>query len=130
MTRLTLVNRAREKDLACSSDALEVSITNADKLEESKAEINLLESLPEISRLAISASGFVFDPVSGQSYTANDSALAILKALPSDLRQSTHLSEPLPAPLLSILRQQFDAPAALLERDVLEFLGVLRELVR
>lgn len=126
MTRLTLVNRAREEAVAHSSDALGVSITNADNLQENKAEATLLESLPGISRLAISASGFVFDPVSGQSYTANDSALAILKALPSDLQQSTHLSEP----LLSILRQQFDATDALLERDVLEFLGVLRELVR
>jgi len=126
MTRLTLVNRAREKALTFSSEMPGVSITNADNLEESKTEVTLLDSLPRISRLAISASGFVFDPVSGQSYTANDSALAILKALPSDLQQSTQPSEQ----LLNILNQQFDVPTALLERDVLEFLGVLRELLR
>ncbi len=34
-----------------------------------------------IDSLAISHNGFVFDPVSGQSFTANETALALLQCL-------------------------------------------------
>ena len=34
-----------------------------------------------IRRLALSESGFVFDPVSGQSFTVNDTGLALLRLL-------------------------------------------------
>jgi len=75
-----------------------------------------------MGRLAISNSGFVFDPVSGASYTVNPSGLAILRALQSGCTQMDDL--------MHILAEEFTAPRNVLERDVIEFSGRLREVFR
>lgn len=70
-------------------------------------------------RLALSNSGFVFDPVSGASYTVNTSGLAILRALQDGCGQITDMMRTLDA--------EFETPLSVLERDVIEFAGHLRE---
>ena len=45
----------------------------------------LLPSASSIRRLAISESGFVFDPCSGRSFTVNDTGMEVLKALQEGL---------------------------------------------
>jgi len=76
--------------------------------------------LANLQRLAISESGFVFDPVSGHNFTVNETGLVILRLLQKD-NQLT--------PLLDHLANEYDAPRRELERDVLEFAGLLRDYV-
>lgn len=78
------------------------------------------ESLPDpavLNRLAISDSGFVFDPVTGNSFLVNETGLDILQRLKnaSDL-----------AALVDALVEQYAAPYRDIERDVGEFLVALR----
>ena len=83
--------------------------------------INEQEILPDamvLNRLAISESGFLFDPVSGHSFTVNETGLAILRAL----QTNHHLDA-----LREALTSAYDVDEAALDRDLLEFLGSLRE---
>lgn len=76
--------------------------------------------LSNLQRLAISESGFVFDPVSGHNFTVNETGLAILRLL----QKNTEIE-----PLLDHLSQDYDMSQREIERDVLEFAGVLRDFV-
>ena len=73
---------------------------------------------PEIlNRLAISETGFVFDPLTGDSFTANATALSILRlARTADG----------PRALAEALAGEFDVDLCEAERDLIEFVGVLR----
>ncbi len=78
---------------------------------------------PEIiGRLAVSNSGFVFDPVSGASYSVSVSGLAVLRAIQSGATDMNAIVQSLSA--------EFEATPAALERDVMEFAGRLREAFR
>jgi hypothetical protein len=78
---------------------------------------------PEIiNRLAVSNSGFVFDPVSGASFTVNVSGLAVLRAIQAGAIDM--------ASIVHSLTGEFEATPAVLERDVMEFAGRLREAFR
>lgn len=74
-----------------------------------------------VARLALSESGFVFDPVTGRSYTVNATGLAVLRLLqkPTDL-----------ARLTAALEERFESNAGQVERDVLEFAAALRSHVK
>jgi hypothetical protein len=63
-------------------------------------------------RLALSESGFVFDPVSGQSFSVNETGLVILR-----LAQHETDIEQLEQQLL----EQFDASSVEIKRDVQDF---------
>jgi len=76
--------------------------------------------LGNLQRLAISESGFVFDPVSGHNFTVNETGLSILRLLQKD----TDVEQ-----ILSQLSKEYKAPLRDIERDVLEFAGVLRDFV-
>ena len=76
--------------------------------------------LSSLQRLAISESGFVFDPVSGHNFTVNETGLTILRLL----QKENELT-----PLLENLASQYDISSRVLERDVLEFAGLLRDYV-
>ena len=80
-------------------------------------EQDLLPDAKSLERLAVSESGFVFDPVSGHSFTVNETGLSILRALQRD----RHLDA-----LRAGLLEEFDVDETSLERDLLEFLGSLR----
>ncbi|MGD8558974.1 MAG: PqqD family protein [Gammaproteobacteria bacterium] len=83
-------------------------------------ETNPFPPLTSLQRLAISESGFVFDPASGHNFTVNETGLTILRILQKD----NHL-----IPLLDKLANEYEASPRELERDVLEFAGVLRDYV-
>lgn len=76
--------------------------------------------LRSLQRLAISESGFVFDPVSGHNFTLNETGLTILRLL----QKNNELE-----PLLEKLADEYEASPRVLERDVLEFAGLLRDYV-
>lgn len=83
-----------------------------------KDEQNLLPDAKALERLAISESGFVFDPVSGHSFTVNETGLDILRLL----QQNRSLEG-----LQKRLCAEYDVEAETLDRDLLEFLGSLRD---
>lgn len=68
-------------------------------------------------RLALSESGFVFDPVSGQSFSVNDTGLVILRLAQhqDDIEQ-----------LIEQLLEQFDASSVEIKRDVQDFINRLQ----
>jgi hypothetical protein len=72
----------------------------------------------QLDQLAISASGFVFDPISGATFTVNATGRALLEGLRDGLGL---------AGLVSRLGDQFEAGDADLSRDVLEFARSLRD---
>ena len=86
----------------------------------SNAENSPFPPLANLQRLAISESGFVFDPVSGHNFTVNETGLTILR----QLQKNTEL-----APLLESLIKEYDTSPRELERDVLEFAGELRDYI-
>ena len=81
---------------------------------------NPFPPLANLQRLAISESGFVFDPVSGHNFTVNETGLSILRLVQKDNEL---------APLLEQLAIDYEASTRVLERDVLEFAGLLRDYV-
>ena len=81
---------------------------------------NPFPPLSNLQRLAISESGFVFDPVSGHNFTVNETGLSILRLLQKSIKIE---------PVLAQLSEEYDAPKLDIERDVLEFAGVLRDFV-
>ncbi len=71
-----------------------------------------------IRDLAISETGFVFDPLSGATYTVNATAMAVMEGLKNKLGREE---------LIGVLRERFEvAPQADLHRDLDEFLQLLR----
>ena len=81
---------------------------------------SLFPPLASLQRLAISESGFVFDPASGHNFTVNETGLSILR----QLQKSIELE-----PLLERLANEYDVPTRELERDVQEFASMLRDYV-
>ena len=80
-----------------------------------------LESSQELyHRLALSESGFVFDPVSGQSFTVNETGIELLRLL----QQSTDLQE-----IQTALADIYDAQPNEFERDINDFTSSLSELM-
>lgn len=72
---------------------------------------------PRIRDLAISGTGFVFDPHTGATFSANETGLAILRALAEGLDRSA---------IADRLREQFEVDGPELERDLSDFLLQLR----
>lgn len=70
-----------------------------------------------LKRLALSDSGFVFDPVTGNSFTANGSGLTILR----QLQGGGTLGE-----VVATLSAEFEVAPSVAERDVIEFISQLR----
>lgn len=67
--------------------------------------------------LAVSETGFVFDPYSGATFSLNASALCLLRGLKEGLDREE---------LLDRLEELFDVTDADLSRDIDEFLELLR----
>ena len=74
-----------------------------------------------LMRLALSDSGFVFDPVTGNSFSVNGSGLAILRRL----QQGTDLPG-----IVASLSEAFEVDTLAAERDVIEFANLLRNTFR
>lgn len=71
-----------------------------------------------LNRLAVSESGFVFDPSSGHNFTVNETGLVLLRLLLKEQRLDQ---------ILETLCNEFDADPRDIERDVIEFVSALRE---
>lgn len=76
--------------------------------------------LSNLQRLAISESGFVFDPVSGHNFTVNETGLTVLRLLQKGISLQ---------PMLENLMNDYEVSIRDAERDVLEFASVLRDYV-
>ena len=76
--------------------------------------------LSNFQQLAISESGFIFDPSSGHNFTVNETGLSILRIL-----QKNNEIEP----LLKSLKEKYDVSQRELERDVYEFANLLRDYI-
>lgn len=68
--------------------------------------------------LAISDSGFVFDPFSGGTFTLNESGRAVLHALRDGLTESE---------VVERLRAEFDNVTHKVEEDVRDFMRTMTE---
>ncbi len=86
----------------------------------SEASGELLLPADVLKRLALSDSGFVFDPVTGDSFSANATALSIIRHAQHE-RDAKRIAE--------ALAQEFDVGTAEAERELIEFSGVLRRVV-
>lgn len=73
-----------------------------------------------LQRLAISESGFVFDPASGQSFTVNETGLALIRLLQKNSEVQTVVKQ---------LQQEYDIAVPELERDIEDFQDELGELL-
>jgi hypothetical protein len=71
-------------------------------------------------RLALSDSGFVFDPVTGKSYTVNDTGFWLIK----QLQKNSDLDV-----LHTQITREFEGEAKIIERNVVEFLEQIRQYV-
>lgn len=72
----------------------------------------------QLQHLAISPSGFVFDPMTGATFTANRSAMALLEGI----REGRNLES-----LVKGLEETFEQRGADLRRDILEFVRTLQD---
>lgn len=72
---------------------------------------------PRIRDLAISSTGFVFDPHTGATFSANDTGLVILRALNEGLEREA---------IAARLCERFEVEAERAGRDLDEFLHLLR----
>lgn len=70
------------------------------------------------NNIAVSANGFLFNPINGESFTLNQTGVAILELLHNDISQKE---------LLDKLHQKFDVDRSVLEKDLHEFLMLLKE---
>ncbi|MCK4586591.1 MAG: PqqD family protein [Gammaproteobacteria bacterium] len=92
-------------------------MTNSKDLD-SSSDSGLFPPLDVLNRLAVSESGFVFDPSSGHNFTVNETGLVLLRLLMKEQRLDQ---------ILEMLRNEFDADPRDIERDVIEFVSALRE---
>ena len=79
---------------------------------------NTLPPADVLGRLAVSESGFVFDPSTGHNFTVNETGVALLRLMQKGLRLDQ---------LLAALAEEYDGEPREMERDVLEFTGALRD---
>jgi hypothetical protein len=81
-----------------------------------------MKSIPydptELRSLALSDTGFIFDPRTGHSYSANATGLAVLTALKAGRA---------PEAIVDQVRAEFDGGVAV-EDDVEQFIELLRDL--
>ncbi|MDX8389683.1 MAG: PqqD family protein [Mariprofundaceae bacterium] len=88
--------------------------------EKSTEQTGLFPNDEIIQRLALNESGFVFDPINGLSFTANDTGLFILRSL----QQKREMVD-----LQALISEHFSVDASTSERDIVEFAGQLRKLL-
>ncbi len=76
-----------------------------------------MESTAPLRDLAVSDSGFVFDPMSGITYTVNATGRAVIDGIREGLDRDD---------IIEILKDAFETEGADLHRDVDEFVRLLR----
>ncbi len=79
-----------------------------------------LGSLPDkedLQRLAVSESGFIFDPLNGKSFTCNGTGLEIIV----QMQKVSSMNE-----LIQQMVEKYDASQSEVERDVIDFVASVR----
>ena len=76
-----------------------------------------LEAVSGLSRLAISPSGFTFDPQTGKSFTLNTTGMEVVNRL----REGRSQSE-----IVSLLSQEYGLSTERVEADLSHFVGHLK----
>lgn len=77
-----------------------------------------LPNLEALRRLALSDSGFVFDPVNGDSFTVNTTGLTVLRLL----KDGHSLGD-----ILDQVSELYNVESRRAERDILDFIIQLRK---
>jgi hypothetical protein len=77
-----------------------------------------MDVMQKLRDLAVSESGFVFDPYSGASFNTNSTGFAILQGLKDGLDREA---------LIQSLHEAFETEEADLDRDLDDFIFLLRE---
>ena len=77
-----------------------------------------MSDLQHLRELALSDTGFVFDPYSGSTFTVNESGLCVLQAIKEGGGRDA---------VLERLRERFEVGQDDLARDLEEFVHVLRQ---
>lgn len=72
-----------------------------------------------LKNLALSDTGFVFDPTTGNTYTLNETALAIVRYLKSDKTKEE---------IIQSILSEYEVDAEEIERDLSDLLIQLKEL--
>jgi hypothetical protein len=90
--------------------------TTEDIMNDTRASQLRLPDPALLGRMAISENGFVFDPVTGNSFTLNATGLALLRIF----QQNPSMDD-----VLASVAKDFDVPPSEVERDVMEFSAVL-----
>jgi len=70
-----------------------------------------------LKRLAISAEGFIFDPVTGSSFTTNETGLFIINALKEEKKEEE---------VVQMLAENFEVSKEEASRDLVDFIEQLR----
>ena len=70
-----------------------------------------------LSQLAINDEGFIFNPLTGESWTVNQTGLFILKNLKEGKSQEE---------IAQLLSQEFDIDIETAQRDLIDFLDKMR----
>ena len=79
---------------------------------------NNLKRMKLKRNIAVSESGFLFDPTNGESYSLNEQGLEILNLL----KKSKSDNE-----ITSYMTETYDIPADEFEKYYLDFMGLLRQ---
>jgi len=77
-----------------------------------------LPDLLALKRLAISESGFIFDPETGHSFSVNETGMFILKELQNNQN---------PSQVQQAIVNSYEISNRDAERDLIEFIGLLRK---
>jgi PqqD family protein of HPr-rel-A system len=73
--------------------------------------------MSRLQHLAINEEGFIFDPLTGESFTTNKTGVFILKRLQEGKSEDKILEE---------LVEEFDVSREVAERDLIDFIQKLR----
>jgi len=97
-------------------------MTASDSNTHSDIFINIkLPDAAKLKNLAVSESGFIFDPTTGHSFSVNETGLVILQLLQKD----NNLKQ-----IQTTLLNDYLVDKTKLERDLIEFVGVLRKRIQ
>lgn len=77
-----------------------------------------LPDIMTLKRLAISESGFIFDPETGHSFSVNETGMFILKALQNNQN---------PDQILESITDEYEVASRDAERELVDFIGQLRK---
>jgi len=88
--------------------------------EKTSASNDIFPDQETMQRLALNDSGFVFDPVNGRSFTANEIGMYVLRFL-----QHSNDADA----LLNAIADDFDVSQADAQRDIIEFSAQLRKFI-